>query len=80
MRKRRGSADHLVGLLRVNPKAEGQIDGLVELGFWKFDENLNGGVEGIGLVGVHEGQGLIVAFARHFGCGSCGPKSSRVND
>jgi len=33
MGQRRGSADHLVGLLRVNPKAEGQIDGLVELGF-----------------------------------------------
>ena len=79
MGQRRGSADHLVGLLRVNPKAEGQIDGLVELGFRELGENLNGGVEGVGLVGVHEGQGLLIAFARHFGCGSCGPKSSRVD-
>jgi hypothetical protein len=77
--QRGGAADHLVGLLGINPETEGKVDGLVELGLRELGEDLNGGVERVDLGGVHLGQGLLVAFAGHFVGGACGRESSRVD-
>jgi hypothetical protein len=75
--QRDGAADHLVALLRVHPEAEGEVNGLVELGFLELGEELDGLLEGDGLLAFDQLRVLFVAFAGHFvWCGACGRRSA----
>ena len=77
VRQRNRAANHLVGLLRVNPEAERQVNGFVEFGFREFGEYANGFLQGIRFLGVNHFKSLFITFAGHlFGCGTDEPGGS----
>ena len=70
VRERDGPANHLVRLLGIHPEPEGEINGFVELGFRELGEHLDGGLERILFLSIHQFERFFISFAWHLFC--CG--------
>ncbi len=64
--KRGGAAHHLVALGRIDAEAEGELDGLVELGGREFTKQLDGFGESVALGEVGDLDGGPITFAGLF--------------
>jgi hypothetical protein len=62
VRKRAGPAHHLVGLLRINTKPEGNRHGLIEFRCWKFLQCRNGVREQISFGAIYQLGGGAITF------------------
>src|SRR6478752_2333853 len=70
IRQRRGAANHLVALRRIDAEAEGQLDGLIELGLRELGKDLHRFVQWVLLGEISGLRGAVVSFAvfdGHFG-------------
>ena len=65
VRQRNGAANHLVDCLGSHAEAEGEIDGLVELGLGELGQNFDGGLQRIRLLRIHLFECFFVSFAGH---------------
>jgi hypothetical protein len=63
MREGAGTADHLVGLLGIDPEMEGKSDRLVKLRWRKSLEEIDGLAQWVGFAGLDLLDGGAVAFA-----------------
>ena len=73
-----GSADHLVGMLRVDAEQHRQIDGLVELRVFQLADEPDGVAERVGTrLDLRPGRRILLAASSHRLLSSCNRLRSR---